>query len=580
MGQQVFLLPDVGEGLIEADIVTWKVQVGDVVQLNQPLCDVETAKATVELPSPFAGRVTQLHANVGDTVEVHTPLVTFEVEGAGEVSAAPVSPTSASETPSPAPAAAPAASPGVTGGAHQQVFLLPDVGEGLIEADIVTWKVQVGDVVQLNQPLCDVETAKATVELPSPFAGRVTQLHANEGDTVEVHTPLVTFEVEGAVEAPAAPHGGEKHVVNEPDEQRREPVLIGYGVANEDGVAVRKHRRRSSSGAAPAAQPSAAAPLAPRATGPVRTTPPVRLLAKTLGVDLTSVVGTGREGVVTRADVELAVQSSGSGTPSPVATRVATVPTGPSTTSRFVGRELASWNTGEREERIAVKGVLKAMAESMTESMLTHPQAAVWVRVDATKTMELVAGLKKHPRLQGVRLSPLVIVALALVDAARHYPGVNSMFDAASHEVVVKRYVNLGIAADTPKGLLVPNIKDADQLDLVGMANALSVLVEKARAGTTSLAEMTGTTLTITNVGPMGVDSAIPILPPGTGAILAIGRIAPAPWVVDGEVVARQVAELALTFDHRQIDGALASNVLAYVAKFLEDPATALVAGI
>ncbi len=573
MGQQVFLLPDVGEGLIEADIVTWKVQVGDVVALNQPLCDVETAKATVELPSPFAGRVVQLHAREGDTVEVHTPLVTFEVEGAGDPAPSPASVAPQADTaPAPAPTAVTSAP---TAGVGQQVFLLPDVGEGLIEADIVTWKVQVGDVVALNQPLCDVETAKATVELPSPFAGRVVQLHAREGDTVEVHTPLVTFEVEGAGGSTPeeVPHGGEKHVVNEPDEERREPVLIGYGVANEDGVAVRKHRRRSSTAVV---APPVAATTPVVSTGPVRTTPPVRLLAKNLGVNLQTVVGTGREGVITRADVERAVRAD----VTPVApARVSTPSTGPMTTSRFVGRDLAPWSTGEREERIPVKGVLKAMAESMTESMLTHPQAAVWVRVDATKTMELVAGLKKHPRLQGVRLSPLVIVALALVDAARHYPGVNSMFDAKTQEVVVKRYVNLGIAADTPKGLLVPNIKNADQLDLVGVANELSALVEKARAGTTSLAEMTGTTITITNVGPMGVDSAIPILPPGTGAILAIGRIAPAPWVVDGQVVARQVAELALTFDHRQIDGALASNVLAHVARFLEDPATAIVAG-
>lgn len=463
----------------------------------------------------------------------------------------------------------------------EQIFLLPDVGEGLIEADIVTWKVKVGDVVILNQPLVDVETAKATVELPSPYAGTVVALHGAEGDTMEVHQPLITFEVGGATESRAAepaPHGGEKHVVNEPSEERREPVLIGYGVANEDGAAVRKNRRRGSETvAAPVVTTAPAAAVAP--SGPVRTTPPVRLLAKNSGVDLATIEGTGREGIVTRADVEkvlLGVTPSGAATVAPA--RVAKPVSGPTTSSRFVGHELASWSSGPAEERIAVKGVLKAMAESMVLSATTHPQAAVWVRVDATKTMDLIAGLKKNPRMEGVRLSPLVIVMLAVCDAARHYPGVNSMFDTSTNEVVVKRYVNLGIAADTARGLIVPNIKNADQLDLVAMAQALAGLVEKARAGTTTLAEMTGTTISITNVGPFGVDAAMPLLPPGTGAILAIGQIAKAPWVVNDDVVVRQVVELALTFDHRQVDGALASAVLSHIARFIEDPATAIIA--
>jgi pyruvate dehydrogenase E2 component (dihydrolipoamide acetyltransferase) len=203
----------------------------------------------------------------------------------------------------------------------------------------------------------------------------------------------------------------------------------------------------------------------------------------------------------------------------------------------------------------------------------------VWVRLDATKTMELLAALKQRPSLSNVRLSPLTIVAMALCDAARHYPGVNSSFDTEAGEVVVRRTVNLGIAADTPRGLIVPNIKGADELDLVGMAQALSVLVDKARNGTTTPNEMIGTTITITNVGPFGVDAAMPILPPGTGAILVIGQIAKAPWVVNDEVVVRQVAEIAMSFDHRQVDGALASRVLGHVARYLEDPAAALIAG-
>ncbi len=218
------------------------------------------------------------------------------------------------------------------------------------------------------------------------------------------------------------------------------------------------------------------------------------------------------------------------------------------------------------------------MADAMVVSSTTQPQASVWVRVDATKTMELLAGLKAHPNMSDVRLSPLTIVSLAVCDAARHYPGINSSFDTQTNEVVIRRFVNLGIAADTPRGLIVPNVKGADQLDLVAMAHALSRLVEAARDGSTTPSDMIGTTLTITNVGPFGVDGAMPILPPGTGAIVCIGKIAKAPWVVEDELAVRHVAEIAMTFDHRQIDGALASAVLAHIGRFLEDPASSLLA--
>jgi pyruvate dehydrogenase E2 component (dihydrolipoamide acetyltransferase) len=455
----------------------------------------------------------------------------------------------------------------------EQIFLLPDVGEGLVEAEIVTWKVKVGDVVKLNQPLVDIETAKATVELPSPYEGTVVKLHGNVGDVMEVHQPLITFDVGG--DGATAPAASEKPAEAESVGQNREAVLVGYGVANEDGVATRTHRRRPGRADTPTPPVHPAAPVASpstRALAP-RSTPPVRLYAKQHGVDLATLAGTGREGLITRSDVEQAL----AGVPAP--SRPSAPVTGPMTTSRFVGRELAPWSTGPKEERIPVKGVLRSMADAMTQSALSAPHAAVWVRLDATKTMELLASLKQHPNFASVRLSPLTIVAMAACDAARHYPGINSSFDADAGEVIVRRSVNLGIAADTPRGLVVPNVKGADQLDLVAMAEALNVLVDKARNGTTTPNEMIGTTLTITNVGPFGVDAAMPILPPGTGAILAIGQIAKAPWVVNDEVVVRQVAEIAMSFDHRQVDGALASRVLAHVAHYLEDPAPALIAG-
>jgi 2-oxoisovalerate dehydrogenase E2 component (dihydrolipoyl transacylase) len=469
----------------------------------------------------------------------------------------------------------------------EEVFLLPDVGEGLVEAEIVTWKVAVGDVVTLNQPLVDIETAKATVELPSPYAGTVVALHGNVGDVMEVHKPLITFDVGGdatptakVAATPASQAEAESELIEQSPAafgEGREAVLIGYGVANEEGVVTRKHRRAGRIGVAPSVAASSPTPATASAATPAlapRCTPPVRLYAKQHGVDLTTLAGTGRDGLITRDDVERAL----SGAPAAAPAR-GPAPSGPTTPSHFVGRDIDSWSTGAKEERIPVKGVLRSMSEAMVQSAFSAPHAAVWVRLDATKTMELLASLKKQASLQDVRLSPLTIVAMALCDAARHYPGVNSSFDSAAGEVVVRRSVNLGIAADTPRGLIVPNIKGADQLDLVSMAQALNVLVDKARNGTTTPNEMIGTTLTITNVGPFGVDAAMPILPPGTGAILAIGQIAKAPWVVNDEVVVRQVCEIAMSFDHRQIDGALASRVLGHVAKFLEDPAAALIAG-
>jgi 2-oxoisovalerate dehydrogenase E2 component (dihydrolipoyl transacylase) len=467
----------------------------------------------------------------------------------------------------------------------EEIFLLPDVGEGLVEAEIVEWKVQVGDVVTLNQPLVDIETAKATVELPSPYAGTIMTLHGNPGDVMEVHQPLITFDVGGTGASKATAKTSTKPTptatIDEPvaevSDEGRQAVLVGYGVANEEGVTTRKHRRQGAapSVTVPTPPPGATAVTSSPGLAP-RSTPPVRLYAKQHGVDVASLSGTGPDGLITRDDVERAL--NGTATPTP-ATRSSAPITGPSTTSRFVGREIESWSSGPKEERIPVKGVLRSMSEAMVQSAFSAPHAAVWVRVDATRTVELLESLKKHPGLAGVRLSPLTITALAVCDAARNFPGINSSFDAEAHEVIVRRSVNLGIAAATDRGLIVPNIKGADQLDLVGMASALNVLVEKARAGTTTPNEMIGTTLTITNVGPFGVDAAMPILPPGTGAIVAIGQIAKAPWVVNDAVVVRHVVELAMSFDHRQIDGAMASAVLAHIGRFLSDPAPAIIVG-
>lgn len=422
----------------------------------------------------------------------------------------------------------------------EQSFVLPDVGEGLIEAEIVTWKVRVGDIVILNQPLVDVETAKAIVELPSPFAGQVLRLHANEGDTVAVGDPLVTIEAVGRTPVETDSNGSS-----------REAVLTGYGVANEDGSVVRRNRRAT------------LPPVSAERSRSLRASPPARRLAKERGVNLSAVVATGHDGVITRADV------AGTTTPKP-----SPFTSGVDVASKFVGRTLPAYQDMADEERIPMKGVLKSMAEAMVTSVTTAPQASVWLRLDATKTMERVAQLKADERYGDVRFSPLAIVALGLIDAVRHFPGINSYVDEVAGEVVVRRSVNVGIAADTPRGLVVPNIKGAEELDVVGVARGLAELVTKARSGALTPQDMLGTSITITNVGPFGVDGGVPILPPGTGAILCIGQIAKAPWVINEGLAVRYVAELSLTFDHRQIDGALASAVVAHVAAFLREPPT------
>jgi 2-oxoisovalerate dehydrogenase E2 component (dihydrolipoyl transacylase) len=443
-------------------------------------------------------------------------------------------------------------------------FHLPDVGEGLTEAEIVVWKVAVGDTVVLNQPLVDIETAKATVELPSPYEGTVTALLAEVGQVVDVGAAIIAIDEGGeATDAPASASAAAP--------KERTAVLVGYGVAAEEDTPSRRHRRRTTT-AAPTATvvaPAPSVPVAPSTPGLApRSTPPVRKLAKSLHVDLAALRGTGREGLITRADVEAAA--------SPQSTGGFRGPSGP---TKISGVSIAGWDDGPLEERIPVRGVLRAMSESMVKSAFSAPHAAAWVRVDATRSMELVTSLKTRPAFDGVKLTPLTLIALAVCHSARAHPGINSSFDEANGEVVVRRRIALGIAAATDRGLIVPNIKGADQLDAGAMARALDALVATARAGTTAPGDMLGTTLTITNVGPYGIDGAMPILPPGTGAIVAVGKISPQPWVVGDAVVVRQVVELALAFDHRMVDGELASTFLRDVGRFLEDPAATILGG-
>jgi 2-oxoisovalerate dehydrogenase E2 component (dihydrolipoyl transacylase) len=440
-------------------------------------------------------------------------------------------------------------------------FKLPDVGEGLTEAEILDWQVAAGDAVEVNQTILEIETAKSVVELPCPVAGTVSVLHVEPGETVAVGTVIITIDDGSASPAPTgAPvaESPEPRVDGEPEEKPL--VLVGTGPT----AAVPRTRRlvrRSQPDAIKADAPVAVAPPTPSVThaaparGAARAKPPVRLLAKQLGVDLASVVASSGD-IISRRDVEAAA----GGTPAPATPAPA-----------------AGSTSADRETRTPIKGVRKAVAAAMTSSAFTAPHVTLFLTVDVTRTMDLLARLKADRAWSGVRLTPLVLVARALLMTIRRHPGINARWDEAAQEIVQPHYVNLGLAAATPRGLIVPNVKDADAFDLRELADAVSELVATARAGRTSPEEMSRGTITITNIGALGVDAGTPILNPGEAAILAFGNVRDMPWVVDGELAVRKVTQLALSFDHRLVDGELGSNVLATLGRLLEDPSEAFV---
>ncbi|MEJ6488688.1 dihydrolipoamide acetyltransferase family protein [Leucobacter sp. USCH14] len=476
----------------------------------------------------------------------------------------------------------------------EMTFPLPDVGEGLTEAEIVTWHVAAGDTVALNQVICEIETAKSLVELPSPFTGVVSEVLVEVGVTVPVGQPILRVSVEGETAGDASGLGGENPVAQDPatptspldTEETRDvvadtaasvahedgeagAVLVGYGT----GGAVKSRRRRggepllrgnaggtdanrgaaTGGGAAavrgPQAGSHAVIPVAE--SSPVIAKPPIRKLAKDLGVDLTRVTGTGIAGEVLRDDVvREASQAS-------------------------VFRNLSTPEAAEaREERIPLKGIRKMTAQAMVTSAFEAPHVSVFTDVDATRTMEFVKRLKSSTDFAGVKVSPLLIFAKAMLWAVRRNPEVNATF--TDTEIIRHNFVNLGIAAATPRGLVVPNIKDAQDLSLLDLARAIEQLTITARDGRTQPSDMARGTITITNIGVFGMDFGTPILNPGECGIMAMGTIRQKPWVVDGEVRPRMVTTVGGSFDHRIVDGDVISRFVADVASVLEEPALLL----
>ncbi len=469
-----------------------------------------------------------------------------------------------------------------------KTFNLPDPGEGLTEAEIVEWKVAVGDTVKVNDIVLEVETSKSLVELPIPWAGTVGEILVQVGDTVEVGSPIVSIDDGLGGDTPPTPT-----IPGEKDEPAsgQEAILVGYGA--KAGATARRARKgvaaartnaptetEQIASATPAPETTVPAPREPE-PAPVadlapgerpRAKPPVRKLAKDLGVDLSAVTPSGDDGVITRDDVTNHTSATSASGSAPAAGSAS--PT-------------ASWmpfGSGEREVRIPVKGVRKMTAQAMVGSAFTAPHVTEWITVDVTKTMELVGTLKSGREFRDVKVTPLLVLAKALMLAIRRNPGVNATWDEANQEIVQKNYVNLGIAAATPRGLIVPNIKDAHALTMLEMAEAIGALTATAREGRTQPAQTSGGTITITNVGVFGVDSGTPIINPGESVIVCFGAIRKQPWVVtdaegNDEIAIRHVTQLAVSFDHRLVDGELGSRFLSDLAAVLEDPARALVWG-
>ncbi len=536
-----FKLPDVGEGLTEADIVKWHVRPGDEVAVNQTIVEIETAKAIVELPSPYAGVVADLLVSEGETVDVGTPIISVDVSGGA---------------------------PGQAGGAKP-------------------------DPERLRRAAPAGRGAEAPVEPASAAApgGQVTPDSAAPAQVGAAREdggpPLVS--VNELVPAPPAEGAVEPGVHGSPaPRQARQPVLVGYGVKL--GTTTRRPRKAAAApgtaGAAPPARNEPAGTAAAAGTPGVRAVtpaqapagsteagvtgrvavlakPPVRKLARQLGVDLAAVAPTGPAGSITRADVQQAADAAaarGAGEREPAL---------PGAAGTVIAGATAA---GPREERIAVRGVRKHTAAAVVASAFSAPHVTEFLQVDVTAAMAAVRQIRDLPEFADVRVSPMLAVAKALLLAVARNPMINSSWDDAAQEIVVKRYVNLGIAAATSRGLIVPNIKDAHLLPMPALARGINALAETARAGKTTPADLQGGTITITNVGVFGVDAGTPILTPGEAAILALGQVRDMPWVHEGALAVRKVTTLALSFDHRIVDGDLGSAVLRDVGAMLEDP--------
>ena len=524
-----FQLPDIGEGIAEGEIVKWLVSPGESVEEHQAVVEVMTDKATVEVPAPRSGTITELRAAEGDVVPVGSVIFVLDEAGGGAAPAAPAPEAAAPIAPAPAPAA-PAA-----GGGGTLEFQLPDIGEGIAEGEIVKWLVAAGDTVEEHQAVVEVMTDKATVEVPSPAPGTITELRASEGDVVPVGSVIFLLERSGAA-APAA--------------AQPVPAAVGAGAST----------------APPAAAPSGNdQPAAPARNGKVLAVPSARRVARELGIDLSAVTGSGRNGVIRRADVEA---FAGAGAPA-AAPRTQAAPS-------QAPRAAVSLAPGERESRVPFRGVRRKIAEAMSRSKYTATHFSVVEELDVTELVRVRARAKELGAQKGIKVTYMPFIMKACANALLEFPMLNSALDEETQEIVTYHYVNLGIATDTPNGLIVPVIRDVERKGILELAAELNELAERTRAGKVTSEELRGSTFTITNAGNIGGILATPIINFPEVAIMGVHRIVKRPGVVEtpeGDAFeVRQYMNLSISVDHRLVDGADGARFLVHMKRLLEEP--------
>jgi 2-oxoisovalerate dehydrogenase E2 component (dihydrolipoyl transacylase) len=566
MGRYVFKLPDVGEGTAEAELVAWHVKVGDTVAEDQIIADIMTDKATVELTSPVAGRVTAAHGEPGQQLAVGSPLVEFEVEGAGNAAGAEAPPPS-----NPAPQASVPLTGGQTeavavssplsgegdqpkagGGAPAAqagnfVFKLPDVGEGTAEAELVGWHVKVGDTVSEDQLLAEVMTDKATVELTSPVAGTVVALHGEAGQQLAVGGPLVSFNVEGKGNQGSAPAPAPSTA------QARSPSPDGGGLKAPPPAPAQSPPTGGST--REAGEGGKARTLSARNERPLAS-PAVRNRARDLGVELQFVPGSGPAGRIEHGDLDAYVSSGGHGSSAP----------GASAGSTYARAE------GTTETRII--GLRRKIAEKMAESVRRIPHITYVEEIDVTALEELRAHLNATRKKDQPKLNVLPFIARAIVVALRDQPTINSHYDDEAGVLTTHAAVHLGIAAQTPNGLMVPVVRHAEARDPYDTALEIARVSGAAKDGSAKREELSGSTITITSLGTLGGVVHTPIINHPEVAIVGPNKIAERVVVKDGQMVVRKMMNLSSSFDHRIVDGHDAAVFVQRIKGLLEHPAT------
>lgn len=561
MATKNIALPELGEGVTEGELIKWLVKPGDSIKADQPIAEMMTDKATVEVPSPTAGTVKELKAKDGDVITVGQVLIVIDDAAAG-ASASNGASTSAAK---PAQAAAPAPAKGGGGssaGSGTKDIALPELGEGVTEGELVKWMVKVGDSIKQDQTIAEMMTDKATVEVPSPTAGKVTALKAKEGDVITVGQVLITIEASGgaATASPAQGASSAKPATAQPAAMAN--ATVTHQVQGSAKPATPEMSAGSASGGMNIHPPVADAK--------VLATPATRRLAREMGVDINALTGSGIAGRVTREDVSKnGAGATKAGAPSYQAPASGGTPQMP--------RPSYNGPAGAAEERVPLRGIRKKIAENLQMAKQIIPHVTLMDEANITKLVALREEVKAAAEKAGVKVTYLPFVMKAMIATIREYPAFNASIDDAAGEIVYKKYFNIGFAADTPNGLVVPVIKNADQKSIIQLSKEINELAKKARDGKLTMDEMKGATITITNIGSIGSTYATPIINHPEVAIIGMYKIQDKPIITKGEngeleLDVAKVMNYTCTADHRLLDGAMIANFLKNMIARLENP--------